>query len=694
MNNKILTIAAFLGAIFSVKAQAPNGFSYQAVVRNSSGLPVVTQSVALRFTIRETLPTGTIVYQETQSKTTSSSGLVNTVVGNGTVVTGAYPTLAKLSSAVLFFQVEVDPAGGANFIDMGTVQLMSVPFANYANGSGVANTVSSSATLSPSQLTVGGATTGQILKWNGSNWTPAADSTRDDWGSQSAQTDVTLKGNGTSASKLGLAQNGATSGQVIKWNGTAWAPAADDNGVWTTAGSNIYNSNTANVGIGTTTPAYKLDIQTTTGNADLQVRSNSATNAGRIMSTNSSGGILELTKYGPSAAGTINGWSQSNLGQIVNNSATLLVATPDSLGFSTNGTIPLIIRKSGEVLVNGSGSKSANTGYLYLHYPIYNSVKPAFEINGSNSWMGFKDGNTIKAYLQSTNSVMNIFTFTSDMTIGTLNTGLLFLREKKVGLNISSPKSELHVNGTGITKPAVIVANSGNTSSFTSGDSGTLAVYNNYTGSNYNYTITAKSSGSAGYATFLNAKYCGIRADVASGTGTGYGGYFTTQNSANSNYGVTGYAGGTSTSNNYGVYGSASGGSTNYAMFCSGSGVYTGSWTLSSDAQLKKEVVNLESSLDAIMKLRPTSYLYKTDDPKFATMNLEKGVHYGFIAQELEQVYPALIRNNVHIAPQDQTAKVEFKSVNYTEMIPLLVKAIQEQQQQIEELKKQLAEKK
>lgn len=693
MKNKILAIAVLFSAVFSVKAQAPNGFSYQAVVRNSSGQPVVTQSVALRFTIRETLPTGTVVYQETQSKTTSSSGLVNTVVGNGTVVTGAYPNIAKLASAVLFFQVEVDPAGGTNYIDMGTVQLMSVPFANYANGAGVASTVSSSATINPSQLAVGGAANGQVLKWNGTNWAPAADSSIDNWGSQNVQTDATIKGNGTSASKIGLAQNGATSGQVIKWNGTAWAPADDDNGVWTKSGSNIYNSNTANVGIGTITPAYKLDIQTTTGNADLQVRSNSASSAGRIMATNSSGGILEMTKYGSSAAGTLNGWNLANLGQIGNGTGSMMLTTSDSMGFSTNSNLQLRIRKSGEVVINGN-STSNNTGWLCLKYPSYNSIKPAFEINGPNCWMGFKDGNTINAYLQSTSSVMNIQTFAPDMNLGPLNNSLIALRRKRVGINAVSPAAELHVNGLGNTMPAMIVVNSTNTSSFTSGDSGTLAVYNNYTGSNYNYTITAKSSGSAGYAAFLNAKYCGIRADVGSGTGTGYGGYFITQNSAATNYGVTGYAGGSSTAINYGVYGSASGGSVNYAMYCSGSGVYTGSWTLSSDAQLKKEVVNLESSLDAIMKLRPTSYLYKTDDPKYATMNLEKGIHYGFIAQELEQVYPALIRNNVHIAPQDQTAKVEFKSVNYTEMIPLLVKAIQEQQQQIEELKKQLAEKK
>ncbi len=49
-----------------------------------------------------------------------------------------------------------------------------------------------------------------------------------DW--QSLATHTTLTGNGTSGSPLAIAQQGATSGQVLKWNGTTWAPAADNSG--------------------------------------------------------------------------------------------------------------------------------------------------------------------------------------------------------------------------------------------------------------------------------------------------------------------------------------------------------------------------------------------------------------------------------------------------------------------------------
>ena len=54
--------------------------------------------------------------------------------------------------------------------------------------------------------------------------------TADNWGTQVVQTDTTLTGNGTAGSKLGLASQSASSGQVLKWNGSAWVPQNDNTG--------------------------------------------------------------------------------------------------------------------------------------------------------------------------------------------------------------------------------------------------------------------------------------------------------------------------------------------------------------------------------------------------------------------------------------------------------------------------------
>ncbi len=280
MKTKINLIMLLFVMYFNANAQAPNGFNYQAVVRNSSGQPILNQTVSIRFTIHESTPTGSVIFQETQSKTTNSLGLFSTIVGTGTLVSGAYPSVAQLAIGVKYFQVEIDPTGSTNYLDMGTTQIVSVMYSNYANNAGNATNLSSSATINPNQITNAGADKNQVLKYDGSNWIPAND-LGDDWGTQVVKTDVTLSGDGTGSTPLGIAQNGAAKGDVLKWNLTGgWVPAADDNNIYTggtgitigsgnvinsnwTSGSNgIYNNNSNGVGIGTSSPntASKLHV--------------------------------------------------------------------------------------------------------------------------------------------------------------------------------------------------------------------------------------------------------------------------------------------------------------------------------------------------------------------------------------------------------------------------------------------------
>ena len=119
-------------------AQSPQSFNYQTVVRTGSGAIVAGQAVNFRFSIRNGSGTGTTVYQETQLLTTNALGLVTHAVGSGTPVSGsgAFSAISWGSSAK-FMQVEIDPAGGTAFTDMGSAQLLSVPYALYAaNGGG------------------------------------------------------------------------------------------------------------------------------------------------------------------------------------------------------------------------------------------------------------------------------------------------------------------------------------------------------------------------------------------------------------------------------------------------------------------------------------------------------------------------------------------------------------------------------
>lgn len=120
-------------------AQAPQSFNYQAVARNSQGQPIASQQVLVRFTIRNAQSGGAVLYQETQSQSTNQFGLFTAAVGSGSPSVGSpLFTSVNWGSTSTYLQVEFDATGqGTAFVDMGTSQLLSVPYALYAaNGGG------------------------------------------------------------------------------------------------------------------------------------------------------------------------------------------------------------------------------------------------------------------------------------------------------------------------------------------------------------------------------------------------------------------------------------------------------------------------------------------------------------------------------------------------------------------------------
>ncbi len=128
-------LIVFLSMIGTSYAQAPQGIPYQAVARNSSGNILANQNIRVRFTIRDSVATGVIKYQETFTPTTNSLGLFNVNVGMGTVLSGTFSGINWGVNAK-YMQVEMDPAGGTAYVDMGTTQMMSVPYALHAGSAG------------------------------------------------------------------------------------------------------------------------------------------------------------------------------------------------------------------------------------------------------------------------------------------------------------------------------------------------------------------------------------------------------------------------------------------------------------------------------------------------------------------------------------------------------------------------------
>jgi len=149
----------------------------------------------------------------------------------------------------------------------------------------------------------------------------------------------------------------------------------------------------------------------------------------------------------------------------------------------------------------------------------------------------------------------------------------------------------------------------------------------------------------------------------------------------------------------YGVYGSAEGAfQYNYAGYFTGDVAVSGDIVTPSDVDLKENITPLGNVLPKIMSISPRSFSYRKDTPKYKGMNLPAGKQYGLIAQELESVFPDLVTTAMFSDPksakEDGTPeKVEYKAVLYLKAIPLLIQAIQEQQQQIEALKTELSKK-
>lgn len=127
-------MTVFCSSVTLIKAQGPQAFNYQTVVRNSDGEPIQNQAVAFRISIVQDSPGGTIVYQERQIKTTNDFGLATLEIGRGTVLTGTFSTIGW-SAGQMYLKIEVDPNGSISYLDMGTMQLLSVPYALHAQSS-------------------------------------------------------------------------------------------------------------------------------------------------------------------------------------------------------------------------------------------------------------------------------------------------------------------------------------------------------------------------------------------------------------------------------------------------------------------------------------------------------------------------------------------------------------------------------
>ena len=116
-------------------AQAPEKFTYQAVVRNANNTLVASSQVGVRVSILQGSTSGSAVYVETQTATTNANGLMTLSIGGGSVQQGTFANI-DWANGPFFLKIETDPNGGSNYSVTGTEQLLSVPYALYSKEAG------------------------------------------------------------------------------------------------------------------------------------------------------------------------------------------------------------------------------------------------------------------------------------------------------------------------------------------------------------------------------------------------------------------------------------------------------------------------------------------------------------------------------------------------------------------------------
>ncbi len=249
--HKLFTFLVLLFLTTIIGAQSPQQLSYQAVVRDEGNSLVISRPVGVKMSIVQGSGNGNTIYSElfNPNPETNANGLLTLEIGGGIPVSGTFSEI-DWSKGPFFIRTEIDPSGGSNYTVTGTSQLLSVPFALHAQT--VENDKVDDADNDPTneiqQLSLSG-TSLSLSRGGGSVNLPASGG-GDNWGTQSVVSDATLDGAGTSASPLKLADNavtatkiansavtgtkiaqaGASAGQVLKWDGSTWAPGDDESG--------------------------------------------------------------------------------------------------------------------------------------------------------------------------------------------------------------------------------------------------------------------------------------------------------------------------------------------------------------------------------------------------------------------------------------------------------------------------------
>lgn len=136
-----LIVGCFLASL-TIQAQTPQAVCYQAAAKNDQGLDLIGQDIAVRAAIVKDNPNGTVEWEEIHSPTTDQFGLFTLNIGEGNPTgNGAQANFADVDwgNGTYWLRIEMDATGGMDFELMGATQIISVPYALYAEGAASAD---------------------------------------------------------------------------------------------------------------------------------------------------------------------------------------------------------------------------------------------------------------------------------------------------------------------------------------------------------------------------------------------------------------------------------------------------------------------------------------------------------------------------------------------------------------------------
>ena len=793
-----------MSAIFGW-AQAPGKFNYQAIARDANGIQLTDQGISVRISVLQGSSSGTAVFSEEHSPTTNTFGLFNLQIGTGTSQTGSLSGIAWGNDSY-FIEVEMDPEGGSNYSVLSNSELVSVPYALYAESvandsvmdddSDPANEMQTLSLVGDSLvLSDGGSVDMSVYDQSAEVADNAADIAQNasDIAAHNAA-DLDIDSTNELITNMAFSNDSLllTEGGID--HGVDLSGLIDDND-WLVDGDTVYNDSKW-VGIGTASPGAPFNVKG--GNAWPNFGSGSVivgdVDSGHLaMDSNDiiakvnadSAGRLWLQRRGQLSVGN---WyaagykmivaSDSNdpgqgLGGIMNyrnnthgnngavgiysldyyNHAAVAYASaselyyPDGEAYGSYHT----------VLANGAGNAYGNYNDVESSadtaFGTYNDIDAAGTV-GVGTYTKMRNGGGVNygAYtsVQSPSSVAygayNRIMYGNSSTYGTYNylydpSGTGFGTYNQV-YNPSGSSYGMYNYAYSPSSNAYGAYNLATSSNYSYGayNRSSYPVYSGYGSYNqaygnnaythyasYNFSYQGSTGGAM--ATYNQAQSYGSTSygtrndayNYRSTGGTAYGSYNYAYTSTN--YGTArgsyhyGYAGGSLYDYAYGLIATASGGYYgNYAIYASGVTYSSGGYS-SSDAKLKSNIRDYEGGLNDLMQLQPRRYQFRSSD--FPTMGLPEEEQIGLIAQELEEVFPELIKMAKNPAPTmplshaveqgltyeivseaevDEEGKetkeamvvagdeVEFKAVRYESLIPVLIKAVQEQQELIEAL--------